>query len=1035
MSTKKARKNGNHAPANVKSVSPVPATGKLNGPSHVTIAGGTLYVTDYNNNRVEELNENGEYVAKFGEKGSAAKQFSGPAAVAIDSSGDIWVAEVLNHRIDEWKSPTEFVKAIGWGVSNGEAKLETCTTSCQAGKTGSETGEISWPKMIAFSGANLYVAEYTNSRVQEFVKGETTEIKEIGGKGTGNGLFEDTTGIAFNAAGDMYVVDYGNDRVEELSPSGSYMSQFGVKGTGPGQFTEPQGIAMSSAGNVYVVDEGNSRVQEWKPTIQGNEGAHDMKTVYYSAAVISGEYKGCGEHAEWANLPCETAPAAQPGTSGLPNLPVTTYTYNVWDEPEKTTETVEKGAEKTTRTKTATYAPSGRLEKTAVSSTVGTALPTITYEYSSETGALVKQCANEGKPCGEGKPQTISSAYNTLGELTSYTDAAESTSTYEYDIDGRIKKDNDGKGTEAFTYNETTGSLSEMVNEYGTTKLAFTAKYDVEGNLLTEGYPNGMNAEYTYSQTGAPTALVYKKTTNCTEEEKEKCKWFKDAVVPSIHGQWLEQTSTLSHQAYTYDAAGRLTQVQNTPAGKGCTTHVYAYDEDTNRTSLTTREPGSKGECTAEGGSSETKETHTYDTADRLADAGTKYSEFGNITNLSAADAGGSELTSSYYTDNQLATETQNGQTVGYNLDPAGRTLETVKTGKVASDITNHYAGPGGAPAWTVNTAGEYTRNISGIGSFAAVQNNTEAPVLQLPNLHGDIIATAYLSETATALASSADTSEFGVPTTSLPPKYSWLGADQIPTELPSGVLDMGARSYVPQLGRFLQPDPIPGGSANAYTYTFGDPVNSSDPSGEFTEGFAAWSEARSNQQAQEVVAREVAREALERAEAERRAREAVAAQQAAGPQGSGEEEEGEEWEEWEEEGEYEYASYQHGGTAEGEEGHVEAATLVQPLGENAEEDHGNYEGFGGVFDYISSKKKSRKKFHGGVVPQCPTGTGYDILTKRCEKPSPEAHHQSTREKVIEFLGGGPTEAEPVPQGGTHEDAPNDCGEDECDDR
>jgi RHS repeat-associated protein len=80
-----------------------------------------------------------------------------------------------------------------------------------------------------------------------------------------------------------------------------------------------------------------------------------------------------------------------------------------------------------------------------------------------------------------------------------------------------------------------------------------------------------------------------------------------------------------------------------------------------------------------------------------------------------------------------------------------------------------------------------------------------------------------------------ADTSEFGVPTTSLPPKYSWLGAGEIPTELPSGVMDMGARSYVPQLGRFLQPDPRPGGSANAYTYTFGDPVNTFDSFGEFT--------------------------------------------------------------------------------------------------------------------------------------------------------------------------------------------------------
>ena len=107
--------------------------------------------------------------------------------------------------------------------------------------------------------------------------------------------------------------------------------------------------------------------------------------------------------------------------------------------------------------------------------------------------------------------------------------------------------------------------------------------------------------------------------------------------------------------------------------------------------------------------------------------------------------------------------------------------------------------------------------------------------MLQIADLHGDIIATASLSETETKLLSTADTTEYGVPRTSTPPKYSWLGAEERPTELPSGAIAMGARSYIPQLGRFLQTDPIPGGSANAYAYTDGDPVNSADPSGAYS--------------------------------------------------------------------------------------------------------------------------------------------------------------------------------------------------------
>ena len=591
----------------------------------------------------------------------------------------------------------------------------------------------------------------------------------------------------------------------------------------------------------------------------------------------------------------------------------------------------------TTRTKTDTYDTAGRPKAVTATSSVGTALPTVSYTYNETNGATEKLSTTV-----EGKTKTITSLYNTHGELISYTDADENTTSYEYDIDGRIKKLTNAKGTEIYNYNETTGFLTELINEYGTSKLTFGATYDSEGRPLTESYPNGMTATYTYNPVGAPISLEYLKATHCTE----KCVWFSDSVVPSIHGQWLEQTSALSHQAYTYDGAGRLEKIQNTPAGKSCTTRVYAYDEDTNRTSLKTYEPNAKGECASE---HDTEEKHTYDEADRLTDTGTTYNTFGDITALPAADAGGSELASSYYVDNQLASQTQNGQTIGYNLDPAGRTRETVLTGKRAEDTISHYNGPGSSPAWTVNTSAEWTRNIPGInGQLAATQSNGETPVLQLTNLHGDIIATAYLSETATALASTADTSEFGVPTTSLPPKYSWLGALQLPTELPSGTIDMGARSYVPQLGRFLQPDPISGGSANAYSYTFGDPVNTKDPTGEstFHELMAAYAigvgEVGRAEEEAARAARRAAEEAAARAAAEAAAEEAaIEAARNAGPQYTGGEEEWYEEEYYEEESGYEYASYHQGAENGEQEAHVESAVLYQPIPVNEDAPRG----------------------------------------------------------------------------------------------
>jgi hypothetical protein len=69
----------------------------------------------------------------------------------------------------------------------------------------------------------------------------------------------------------------------------------------------------------------------------------------------------------------------------------------------------------------------------------------------------------------------------------------------------------------------------------------------------------------------------------------------------------------------------------------------------------------------------------------------------------------------------QLASQTQNGETIGYNLDPSGRTREVVSTGKTTQDVINHYAGGGNAPAWTVERpSGDY-RHVVRVASMILV--------------------------------------------------------------------------------------------------------------------------------------------------------------------------------------------------------------------------------------------------------------------------------------------------------------------------
>ncbi|MGN6258866.1 MAG: RHS repeat-associated core domain-containing protein, partial [Solirubrobacterales bacterium] len=274
--------------------------------------------------------------------------------------------------------------------------------------------------------------------------------------------------------------------------------------------------------------------------------------------------------------------------------------------------------------------------------------------------------------------------------------------------------------------------------------------------------------------------------------------------------------------------AGRLTYADETPQGGQCTTRAYTYDADSNRKSLTTRSPGIGGVCSESGG---TTQSYEYDGADRLM--GPTYDSFGRITSLPAAYAGGKTLTTSYFADDMVASQSQGGITNYFQLDATLRQRVRLQGGGVEGTEVFHYDGPSDAPAWT-ERGSTWTRNIAGLGGeLAAVQESGKEITLQLTNLHGDVSAAAAINPEVTSLKGTSSYDEFGNPVAGSTGRYGWLGGKQRRTELPSGVIQMGKRSYVPTLGRFLTRDPVPGGSANAYDYADQDPVNAFDLGGE----------------------------------------------------------------------------------------------------------------------------------------------------------------------------------------------------------
>ena len=84
--------------------------------------------------------------------------------------------------------------------------------------------------------------------------------------GGGNRRFRNPRGIALDRAGNVYVADTGNHRVQVFSDDGAFLRKWGSMGSGDAQFSSPDGIALDIVGNVYVADTGNDRVQVFSPT-------------------------------------------------------------------------------------------------------------------------------------------------------------------------------------------------------------------------------------------------------------------------------------------------------------------------------------------------------------------------------------------------------------------------------------------------------------------------------------------------------------------------------------------------------------------------------------------------------------------------------------------------------------------------------------------------------------------------------------------------------------------------------------------------
>ena len=253
---------------------------QLNQPVTAAFDGsGNMFIADTGNNRIRKVTSSGTIstvagngaIGFSGDGGAATSAaLNSPRGVAVDGSGNIYIADTGNSRIRKVSSSGVIATIAGTGVAGF------------AGDGGpAANAQFSSPQGVAVDGSgNVYISDRGNARIRVInASGVISTIAGTGVPGFGGDNGPATSaqlnipaGIALDGSGNLFIADQVNQRIRKMAVSGGTITTVAGNGTqgftGDGaaatnaELSNPQGVGVDSSGNIYIADTGNSRVRK-----------------------------------------------------------------------------------------------------------------------------------------------------------------------------------------------------------------------------------------------------------------------------------------------------------------------------------------------------------------------------------------------------------------------------------------------------------------------------------------------------------------------------------------------------------------------------------------------------------------------------------------------------------------------------------------------------------------------------------------------------------------------------------------------------